>query len=352
LELVNIRTLSADDLKSSLISLGQPAFRASQVYHWLWGQYVLDFSEMSNIGKAMQEVLTQNFISQKTKITQLQKSQDETIKVGFETYDGHAIEGVLIPTDSRVTICISSQIGCSLACTFCATGLMKRVRNLFAFEIYDQVKLMQELALQHYKRPITNIVYMGMGEPLLNLDEVVKSIFLLHDEAHGLNFSYKRITISTSGIVRGIQKLTELKIPINLALSLHAPNNALRTQIMDINKSNPLEEVVEALDSFYNLTQNKISFEYVLLRGINDSLEQAAELVALCRKVPAFVNIIEFNRVEGISYSKSDTPTKTSFVTYLREKGITCKIRRSRGKDIDAACGQLANKLNNVNLIS
>ena len=345
----NIRTLDKSELITSLEVMGEKGFRAKQVYHWLWRSRVLDFAQMSNIGKPLQAKLSENFLAPDTSISHFQQSQDETIKVGFETYDKETIEGVIIPSDDRITACISSQVGCSLSCTFCATGFLPRKRNLFAFEIYDQVYLLNELALKHYEKPLTNIVYMGMGEPLLNYDEVVKSLHLLHSEEEGLGIGAKRITISTSGIVRNIKRLADEGLKINLALSLHAATNEKRTAIMDINKSNPLEELMKILNYFYEKTNNKITYEYILLSHTNDSVDDALDLAKLCQDFPVYVNLIEYNAVEGTPYSKSKKERRDDFLQTLRDKGVSSKVRKSRGKDIDAACGQLANKIVNAN---
>ena len=341
----NIRTLDKSELTDALEALGEKGFRAKQVYHWLWKSRVLDFAQMKNIGKPLQAKLSENFEAPDTLISHFQQSQDGTIKVGFETYDKETIEGVIIPSEDRITACISSQVGCSLSCTFCATGFLPRKRNLFAFEIYDQVYLLNELALKHYEKPLTNIVYMGMGEPLLNYDEVVKSLHLLHSEDEGLGIGAKRITISTSGIVRNIKKLADEGLKINLALSLHAATNEKRTAIMDINKSNPLEELMKILAYFYEKTNNKITYEYILLSHTNDSVEDALDLAKLCQDFPVYVNLIEYNTVDGTPYSKSKKERRDAFLQTLREKGVSSKVRKSRGKDIDAACGQLANKI-------
>jgi 23S rRNA (adenine2503-C2)-methyltransferase len=344
----NIRTLDKSELTTAIEALGEKGFRAKQVYHWLWKSRVLDFAQMKNIGKPLQAKLTENFEAPDTLISLFQQSQDGTIKVGFETYDKEFIEGVIIPSEDRITACISSQVGCSLSCTFCATGFLPRKRNLFAFEIYDQVYLLNELALKHYEKPLTNIVYMGMGEPLLNYDEVVKSLHLLHSEEEGLGIGAKRITISTSGIVRNIKKLADEGLKINLALSLHAATNEKRTAIMDINKSNPLEELMKILAYFYEKTNNKITYEYILLSHTNDSVEDALDLAKLCQDFPVYVNIIEYNKVDGTPYSKSKKERRDAFLQTLRDKGVSSKVRKSRGKDIDAACGQLANKIVNA----
>jgi 23S rRNA (adenine2503-C2)-methyltransferase len=273
----------------------------------------------------------------------VQKSKDGTVKIGMKLQDDRLIEGVMIPDEDRNTACVSSQVGCSLACTFCATGFLKRERNLEAGEIYDQVILLNRYALEQSNRPLTNIVYMGMGEPLLNYDNVMQSIKLI-TSPEGLGMAQKRITVSTSGIVRGIKRIADEGMKFNLALSLHAATNEKRNKIMDINQSNPLEEVMEALNYFYEKTGNKITFEYILFDHFNDSEEDAHHLMEWCDQVPAFVNLIEYNNVEGVTLRRAKSDRRDAFVDYLREHDVNVAVRRSRGKDIDAACGQLANK--------
>lgn len=345
MEKKNIRNLTKQELEIEVTKLGLPKFKAQQIFLWLWQANVSHFEEMKNISKAHQVLLSAHFEILNTTVSIEQKSNDGTIKVGFKTYDGHTIEGVIIPSEDRITACISSQVGCSLSCTFCATGFLKRERNLFAFEIYDQVYLLNKVALHQFGVRLTNIVYMGMGEPLLNYDEVLKSVYMLNDVENGMGLGAKRITISTSGITRNILKLANEKIKINLALSLHAPNNEKRTQVMDINKSNPIEDLMDALKTFYSKTRNKITYEYILLKGFNDSVEDAKELASLCQDFPVYVNIIEYNPVEGTPYHRTPKEARDLFLHTLRSCKVESKVRKSRGKDIDAACGQLANKV-------
>lgn len=344
-KLKDIRTLDKATLIKELDALGEPKFRANQLYNWLWKNHVLDFDLMKNLPKTFIETLKSNYSIPKIEINLVQKSADETIKVGFKTHDDKIIEGVIIPSEKRITACISSQIGCSLSCKFCATGFLKRDRNLLAHEIYDQVFLLNKLALQNYEKPLSNIVYMGMGEPLLNYDEVISSVKLLNDMEEGMGISAKRITISTSGITRNIMKLADEGLKINLALSLHAPNNEKRSKIMEINTSNPIEKLVEAIKYFYDKTGNKITYEYVLLSGVNDSPEDAKELIGLCQEFPVFVNIIEYNHIAEAPFYKSKNDHRDTFLTILRANKVDAKVRISRGKDIDAACGQLANRI-------
>ena len=298
---------------------------------------------MSNLSLALREKLIGEFEIRPITIDQSQHSADGTMKCTFKLFDGNIIEGVLIPTDTRVTACISSQVGCSLSCKFCATGYLERMRNLSPGEIYDQVVLLNAAAEKNYGQKLSNIVFMGMGEPLLNYANVLSAIDKITGE-HGLNISAKRITVSTAGIAKMIKKLADDGVKFNLALSLHAANDTKRDTIMPINESNNLNALVDALNYFYQLTKNKITFEYLLLSGVNDSIDAAKELLELCKRVPAKVNIIEYNPIDNADFIKSGESQSERFINYLETHRVTAKVRRSRGKDIDAACGQLANK--------
>lgn len=339
----DIRKLSLDELKTVVKSMGEKAFRAKQIYEWLWEKSATNISEMTNLSKALRERLEAEFEIRAVAVDQSQHSSDGTVKDAFKLYDDSIVEGVLIPTRDRSTACISSQVGCSLSCKFCATGYMKRVRNLEAGEIYDQVVLLNKQSLEVLERPLTNIVYMGMGEPLLNYKNVLQSIDRI-TATDGLNMSPKRITVSTAGIAKMIHKLAEDQVKFNLALSLHAANDEKRNTIMPINEQNNLEVLVTALNDFYEQTGNRITFEYILLSGVNDSLQDARELVALARRVPSKVNIIEFNPIDQADFEKTDFEASERFIEFLEKNRVTTVVRRSRGKDIDAACGQLANK--------
>ncbi len=339
----DIRKLSLEEIIQALESMNQPKFRAKQIYEWLWNKSCIDFEQMSNLSKDLRNALQESFFINHIEENITQKSEDGTIKMGFKCNDNRMIEGVLIPADNRMTACVSSQVGCSLSCKFCATGFLKRERNLDAGEIYDQVVMLNKQSIAHYEKPLSNIVYMGMGEPLLNYDQVMRSIQLITGE-EGLGMSSKRITVSTSGVARGIIRMADEGKKFNLALSLHAATDEKRNQIMDINTSNPLDSVISALSYFYQKTGNKITYEYILFNDFNDSDEDAKNLIKLCKKVPSFVNIIEYNQVEGVSYTKASEDRLNRFTMILEQNGIDAKIRKSRGKDIDAACGQLANK--------
>lgn len=341
--LKDIRALSLAELTDWFKQEGEQAFRAKQVYAWLWQKSATDFDDMTNLSLSLREKLKSHFEIRPVKVHKEQFSNDGTIKSAFILHDKHLIEGVMIPVDDRATACVSSQVGCSLTCKFCATGFMKRERNLEPSEIYDQVVLIRDQAQKSLGRPLTNIVFMGMGEPLLNYNNVLKAIEKI-TSPEGLGMSPKRITVSTAGIAKMIKKLGDDQVRFNLALSLHAANDEKRDTIMPINAQNNIEVLVEALNYFYEKTGNKITFEYILLSGVNDSIQDAKEVVELCQRVPAKVNILEYNKVEGATFSRTDAQRRDAFVNFLEKKGVTASIRKSRGKDIDAACGQLANK--------
>lgn len=339
----DIRILNQEEMISLFETLNEPKFRAKQVYDWLWNKHTLSFEEMTNLPLSIREKLQQQYDIKTAQTTIEQLSKDGTVKLGFTLHDNRLIEGVLIPTEKRMTACVSSQVGCTLSCAFCATGMIKRERNLTAGEIFDQVILVNQTAQKHYEKALSNIVFMGMGEPLLNYDNVMGAINHI-TSPYGLNMSPKRITLSTVGIARGIKRLADEEKAFKLAWSLHAATNEKRDKIMGINKSNSIENVIEALQYFYKKTGNKITFEYIIFNEFNDFIEDAKALLELCKKVPAFVNIIEYNKVEGVVFDKSTKERRNAFIQYLEANGVTAKVRISRGEDIDAACGQLANK--------
>lgn len=339
----DIRLLNEVEIADALAKLGEPRFRAKQVSEWLWKKSARSFAEMTNLSKTLRDKLEEHYKIDAVTENIVQRSKDGTVKLGMKLADGRLIEGVIIPDDDRNTACVSSQVGCTLSCTFCATGFLKRERNLTYAEIYDQVVLLNKYAIEQSGKPLTNIVYMGMGEPLLNFDNVMQSIGVI-TSPNGLGMAPWRITVSTSGIARQITRLADEGVKFNLALSLHAATNEKRNQIMDINSSNPLELVMESLDYFRKKTGNKVTFEYILFDNFNDSIEDAEHLVTLCAKVPAFINLIEYNNVEGVVLKRAKPDRRDAFLSHLRKRGIEAAVRRSRGKDIDAACGQLANK--------
>lgn len=339
----DIRKLSLEEIKVFLASSGEKAFRAKQIYEWLWQKSAHSFDEMTNLSLQTRAFLKEHFTINSVSIANHQISNDQTIKSAFRLYDTHLVEGVLIPADDRMTACVSSQVGCSLTCKFCATGYMERKRNLDAAEIYDQVVHIKNQSEKQYAATLTNIVYMGMGEPLLNYANVLKSIEHI-TSPEGLGMSPKRITVSTAGIAKMIRKLGDDEVKFNLALSLHAANDVKRNQIMPINESNSLDALRDALKYYFSKTKNKVTFEYIVFHNFNDSLKDAEELYQFTKHVPSKVNIIEYNPISEANFTNTDEDKLTKFATYLEKKGVTVMVRRSRGKDIDAACGQLANK--------
>lgn len=342
---IDIRKFSLVELQAYFKEIGEAAFRAKQVYEWLWKKSARSFEDMTNLSKKLREHLDGHFVINAIQEDKVQRSIDGTIKSRYRLHDNHLIESVLIPVpkDNRFTACVSSQVGCSLTCKFCATGQMKRVRNLDASEIYDQVVMVNQQAIETFGHPLTNIVYMGMGEPLLAYKPMMESINYI-TSPEGLNMSPKRITVSTAGIAKMIKKLADDNSKVNLALSLHAADDVKRNEIMPINEQNNLEVLTEALDYFYQKTQNRITFEYIAFQGFNDSIEDAKNLVKICRRVPARINIIEYNPIDGADFQKSEAHRIDNFAQYLRDHRVAVTVRKSRGKDIDAACGQLANK--------
>lgn len=340
-----IRSASDEELQAFCRGQGWQDYRYRQIREWLWKKGARSFDEMTNLSLAMRNTLREHWTFHGLTEDLRQRSSDGTIKYRLQCHDGNKIEAVLIPVpeESRYTLCVSSQVGCSLTCTFCATGQMKRVRNLECAEIWDQVMHVDRDCQQTYGHHLTNIVYMGMGEPLLNYRNVLCSIAHL-TAPDGYGMSPKRITVSTAGIEKAIRRLADDGVKFNLALSLHAADDAKRSRIMPINDQNALTALMDALSSFYDKTHGRISYEYILFRGLNDSMQDAKRLASLCRKFPVRVNIIEYNPVDGVAFSRADDETIDRFGKGLRDMGVTVTVRRSRGKDIDAACGQLANK--------
>lgn len=339
----NIRHLSSQELTAFFVSSGDKAFRARQVEEWLWKKAARSFAEMTNLSKETRNLLEENFKIDAIAVDKKQVSNDRTIKSAFRLHDGHLIEGVLIPTDTRMTACVSSQVGCSLTCKFCATGKLDRLRNLEFDEIFDQVAIIREQAAQHYDIPLSNVVYMGMGEPLLNYANVLKSIDYI-TSPQGLHMAPRRITVSTAGIAKMIKKLGDDQVKFNLALSLHAANDAKRDRIMPINESNNLAVLEDALNYFYEKTGTRVTLEYIVFNKFNDSREDARELASFARRVVSKINLIEYNPIDGGEFERTSDDRVNAFMNELWLNGLVVNLRRSRGKDIDAACGQLANK--------
>lgn len=340
----NIRNLSQEELTQYFESIGDKKFRAKQVWEWLWKKHARNFEDMTNLSKELRYHLSNHFSIPALKNDLSQYSGDGTIKSRFKTFDGHLVEGVLIPVEERQTACVSSQVGCSLSCKFCATGFMDRKRNLNFDEIYDEAVLLNEEALKVYGKKLSNIVFMGMGEPLLNYKNVLKAIERI-TAPDGLGMGARRITVSTSGISKMIRQLGDDGVKFNLALSLHAANDKKRSEIMPVNETNDIRSLIDALNYFYNKTKNDITFEYILLKDENDSIRDANDLIKIYRQVPVhLINIIEYNPIDNASYRKPDREVTQKFMDYLAAHRVNVRLRISRGKDIDAACGQLANK--------
>lgn len=339
----DLRSTDLEALKSFFKENGEKAFRAKQVQEWLWKKSATSIDEMTNLSLETRDLLNAHFEIRPITVADRQISADGTVKYGFKLNDGFVVEGVLIPTTNRTTACISSQVGCSLACKFCATGRLKRERNIRPDEIYDQVAIIAREALEQTGKPLSNIVYMGMGEPLLNYSGMMESIHHITGE-HGLNISPRRITVSTAGIAKMIRRLGDDEVSFNLALSLHAANDAKRDQIMPINEQNTLESLADALIYFHQKTGSRVTYEYIVFKDFNDEIQDARELAEFCKHVPCKVNIIEYNPIEDGEFEQADSAKVDAFAAFLEERNIIVNIRRSRGKDIDAACGQLANK--------
>jgi len=339
----DIRNLTEEQLQDFFVSKGEKAFKGKQVYRWLWNKSVYDFNDMTNISKKNREILKENFVINQVEIHQTQKSSDGTIKNAVRLFDGLIVESVLIPTKNRTTACVSSQVGCSLDCNFCATAKLKRMRNLNPDEIYDQVVTIDRQSRENYNRPLSNIVFMGMGEPLMNFNNVTKAIDKITSDK-GLGMSAKRITISTSGIPKMIKKLADQEVKFNIAVSLHSAVEEIRNKIMPFTDNFPLDELREALQYWYSKTKNKVTYEYVVWKDINDDKKSIESLVKFCKYVPCKVNLIEYNPIDDQMFKQASNETIDAYIQALDKLDIVVKVRRSRGKDIDAACGQLANK--------
>lgn len=339
----DIRALTREDLKEYFRSIEEPAFRADQVYEWLWQKSAQNFESMTNLSLGLREKLSENFVINHIRVDEMQRSADGTIKNAVRLYDGKVVESVLIPTPKRITACISSQVGCSLDCHFCATGQMERMRNLNPDEIYDQVVAIHNEALELYGRPLTNIVFMGMGEPLMNYKNVLQAVEKI-SSPEGLGMSPKRITLSTVGLAKMIVKLADDEVKFNLALSLHSARDEVRNTIMPINKVNPVKDLLSALQYWYDKTRRRVTLEYVVWEGINDRTEDIVALVEFAKRVPCKVNLIEYNPTDDERFQQAPANIVAAYVNALAQIGVVAKVRRSRGKDIDAACGQLANK--------
>ncbi|WP_299366426.1 23S rRNA (adenine(2503)-C(2))-methyltransferase RlmN [Winogradskyella sp.] len=339
----DIRALTKDQLRAFFVKQGDKAFRGNQVYEWLWQKSVHSFEDMTNISLKTRKMLKDNFVINHIKVDQMQRSSDGTIKNAVRLHDDLVVESVLIPTPSRTTACVSSQVGCSLDCRFCATARLKRMRNLNPDEIYDQVVAIDNESRLYYGRPLSNIVFMGMGEPLMNYNNVLKAIDKI-TSPEGLGMSPKRIVVSTSGVPKMIKKMADDDVKFKLAVSLHSAIDEVRTSIMPFNATFPLTKLREALQYWYAKTKNRITYEYVVWDGINDTKTDVDALVEFCKFAPSKVNLIEYNPIDDGEFQQAGSKALDMYVNVLEANNITVTVRRSRGKDIDAACGQLANK--------
>lgn len=343
MSLPNIRSLSQQEMIDFFAELGEPAYRAKQTHQWLWQKHVRSFEDMTNLGKDLRSTLQAHFSLEHLEPATVQQSKDGTVKSAMRLPDGKIVESVLIPAGKRMTACVSSQVGCSLDCAFCATAALKRMRNLEPDEIYDQVVTLNQQAGEFFNQRLSNIVFMGMGEPLLNYTKVMESIAKI-TSPEGLGMSPKRITLSTSGVAKMMHRMAEEEVPFHLALSLHAANDEKRTQLMSINATNPLSALAEALRHWHQSTGRRVTYEFIVFKDFNDSPQDARELVDFSRIVPCKINLIEYNPIEGGSFEQTTPERFERFVGILEAAGCIVNVRRSRGKDIDAACGQLANK--------
>lgn len=342
-DLMNFYSMTQDDLKAYLKGLGKEQFRAQQIFKWVYERRVTNFDEMLNLSKAFREELKEKLTFTLPKVVSHLKSIDGTQKFLFDVGEGNTVEAVLIPSDERLTLCISSEIGCNMACKFCYTGKQKLKRRLEASEIVGQFMQVTDLISPQGQR-ISNVVFMGMGEPLDNSDNVFKSIETLHD-SWGMNLSRRKITVSTSGVVPEMWKVAHHKV--RLAVSLNASNDEIRSQVMPINKKYPIKELFAACREYYEKTGDRITFEYVLLKGVTDSLEQAQELHRLTRSIPCKLNLIPFNEHPGSDYHRPSDDQVERFHAELMRLGAHVLLRRTMGRDIFAACGQLTSEFAN-----
>lgn len=336
----DIRNISYEELESFLLSINEKKFRVQQIWGWLWQKGAGSFDEMTNVSQATRAQMAEHFTFHRAEIAQEAHSRDKSAKFAFRMHDDKLVEGVLIPSGDRVTACISSQVGCPLHCTFCATGTMGFIRNLHYSEIVDEYVLMNRRAQELYGNGITNIVFMGMGEPLLNFDNVMTAIDKITAK-DGFGMSPTRITLSTAGVIKGIKALADRKFPCGLAVSLHSAEPAIREVIMPVTERNNLHDLQAALLYYHQKTGQRITFEYLLLSKVNDTKQAAEKLARYCRPFPVKINIIEYNETEDGIYHRSYPNQREDFINYLKNCNMVVNVRQSKGQDIAAACGQL-----------
>jgi len=339
----DIRAITYPQLEDFMLSIAEKKFRAKQIWVWLWQKGVGSFDEMTNLSVALRDQLKAHFTFNRAMIAEEVQSKDKTVKFALQYADGKQVEGVLIPSKERVTACISSQVGCPLKCTFCATGTMGFIRNLHYSEIVDEYLVLNNRSQELYNQRITNIVLMGMGEPLLNVENVLTAIDKL-TSPDGFGLAPSRITLSTAGIIKGIKILADRKFACGLAVSLHSADPDIREIIMPVTERNSLHDLQAALLYYNQKTGERITFEYLLLNKVNDSLRDAEKLARYCRPFPVKINIIEYNETEDGIYHRSDPGHREGFIQYLKDCNMVVNVRQSRGQDIAAACGQLVKK--------
>ena len=339
----DIRAYSSEELQEFFKVQGDKAFRGKQVYQWLWNKGIHQFDKMTNLSKETRAFLDEHFTINHIAVDQQQRSKDGTIKNAIQLFDGRVVESVLIPVKDRTTACVSSQVGCSLDCKFCATAKLDRMRNLKIDEIFDQVVAIDHQSKAYFNRPLSNIVFMGMGEPLMNYNNVLGAIEKITSPS-GLGMSQKRITLSTSGLPKLIKKMADDGVQFNLAVSLHTAIQETREQIMPFAKNFPLLDLLDSLKYWHEKTGKIVTYEYVVWEGINDNMEHIRALVDFCKQLPSKVNLIEYNAIGEDAFRQARPEIINQYIEFLSASHITATVRRSRGKDIDAACGQLANK--------
>lgn len=339
----DIRSLSLPELVNFFQTKHEQPFRAKQVNEWLWKKGCSSFHTMSNVPQPVRDYLSENFTFAVATPEYVQKGADGTMKTRFRLTDGLFIESVLIPSDGRTTACISSQVGCALGCKFCATATIGFHRNLTSGEIYDQVWALNQQSVENHKIPLSNIVFMGMGEPLFNYQHVTRSIENLTSSS-GMGFSPQRITLSSIGIPKMIRQMADDQVKFQFALSLHAANDQKRNLLIPFNEKHTIQDLTNALKYYHQKTKKRFTIEYLLLKEVNDSVKDAREVAGFCKSFPVKINIIEYNPVEGIPFERSEIKKMKAFIEFLERKNLIVHVRKSRGKDIDAACGQLALK--------
>lgn len=337
--LQNIKDYELDELKSKMTEIGEKTYRAEQIFKWIYSENVDTIDEMTNISIELRNKLKDNFELKRFKIIEKQKSKDGTIKYLFDLLDGNAIETVLMEYKYGKTICVSSQVGCKMGCKFCASTGISYIRNLSSGEILEQILKVEK----DENTKISNIVFMGIGEPLDNYDNVIKAVKIINDPK-GLNIGARHISISTCGLVPKIYKLAEENLQCTLSVSLHSTNNEKRSELMPVNKTYNIQELIKACKYYINKTKRRISFEYALVKGENDSIENSKELAKLLKGMICHVNLIPVNEIKKDGYKKSTNENIMKFRDDLNSRGIVATIRRELGSDIDAACGQLRRK--------